>query len=67
MKTFAIDSGADYMREIGSLLAHLGVPKPRRLKIFFVLYDVKIYPVHKETLSGAEIAFYFLRFQRLVL
>ena len=38
------------------------------LKIFFVLYREKIYPVHKRTESGPEKVFhYFFDFQRLVL
>ena len=34
----------------------------------FVLYDEKMYPVHKRTESGPEIVFhYFFKLQRLVL
>ena len=56
------------MEKTGSLLAHLGCPKSDPdLKIFLVLFDEKIYTVHKRTVSGSEIAFYyFFKFQTLV-
>ena len=51
---------ADYMRDTFQLLAHLG------LKIFFSLFDQKMYPVHKRTEGRLEIVLYcFFKFQRL--
>ena len=48
------------MTETGSLLAHLGIPKYKSgLKIFFVLYNEKMYPVHKQSEGGPEIAGYY--------
>ena len=41
--------GANYMSKTGLLLAHRGVPETSQaLKIFFVLYDEKTYPVHRQ-------------------
>lgn len=46
--------------------AHVGFLKI--LKIFYVSYDKIMYPVHKRTENGPEIAFYhFFKFQRPVL
>ena len=46
------------MGESGSLLAHLGRSKNKpHLKIFFLLCDEKMYPVHKRTKSVTEIVF----------
>ena len=51
--------GADYMRETGSLLVHLVVPKPSQAwKYLFSLYDERMLPVHKRTESGPEIPFF---------
>ena len=48
------------MRETDSLLAHLGVPKMSKVwKYFFSLYDKRMFPVHKQTESAPEIAFYY--------
>lgn len=46
------------MKKTGSLLARLGLKNEPRLKIFSVLYDKKIYLVHKQSESRPEIAFY---------
>ena len=57
--------GVEFIREIGSPRFSKNEPI---LKIFCSLYDGKQYPVHKQTESGLEIAFYhFFKFKRLVL
>ena len=62
-------SGADYMRETGSHLDHLDLPKTSQVwKYFFSLYDEKMYPVHKQTKSGSKKTFYHsFKSQKLVL
>ena len=48
----------DYMEETGSLLALLRRSKNEPgLEFFLVLYDVKMYTVHKRTKSGPEKVF----------
>ena len=49
---------ANYLREADSLLPHIDIQNEPGLKIFFSLYDEKLYPVHKRTESRPEIAFY---------
>ena len=68
-KFFLDPSRIEYVGETDSLLAHLGRSKnDPGLEMFLVLYDEKIYPVHKRTKGGSEIVcYYFFKFQRLVL
>ena len=55
------------MRETGSFLARSSKNQPG-LKIFFVLYYEKIYPVQKRIEGRSEIVFpHFFKFQRLIL
>lgn len=53
------DSGVDYLRETVSLLAHPGVAKMSQIWKR-LLYDEKMYPVHKQTLKTTNNLLLFL-------